>query len=568
MIAAIYARKSTDQNGVADDAKSVTRQIEHARAYAIRKGWSVDDSCVFVDDGVSGAEFANRPGFLRLMNALKPKPRFQALVMSEESRLGREAIETAYALKQIVTVGVRVFFYMEDRERTLDSPTDKIMLSLTAFSDELEREKARQRTYDAMVRKARAGHVTGGRVFGYDNERVDGHVVRHINRDEAAVVRRIFDLCVKGHGKIAIAKLLNAEGAPAPRSQQGRPRAWAPSSVREVLYRETYRGVVVWNRSRKRDTWGKVAPHARPESDWLRVPVPKLRIVSDDLWQAAHARLDQTREAYLRNTNGKLWGHPLNGIAAKYLLTGLARCGFCGGSLEVRSRSHGRRRVFFYACSSYYRRGRTVCPNRLEVPLVETEAAVIAALEQELLTPDFAERIVRKVLTRAVPTGPALDEARAKFQTEHAAVVREIDHLTETLATVGVSRAVTDKLKAREARRDHLERELVALLRGDQVAGLEVSRLEGLAREKVLEWRGLLRRHVPQARQILRKMLRDRLVFRPERRGTQQGYRFTGEGTIMQLLTGLVPDFSQAVASPTGDETQWTRKIPGEVKAA
>ena len=40
--------------------------------------------------------------------------------------------------KQLVTAGVRVFFYLEDRERTLDSPTDKIMLSLTAFADELE----------------------------------------------------------------------------------------------------------------------------------------------------------------------------------------------------------------------------------------------------------------------------------------------------------------------------------------------------------------------------------------------------------------------------------------------
>ena len=40
-----------------------------------------------------------RPGFLRLMTALKPRPSFQVLVMSEESRLGREQIETAYALK-------------------------------------------------------------------------------------------------------------------------------------------------------------------------------------------------------------------------------------------------------------------------------------------------------------------------------------------------------------------------------------------------------------------------------------------------------------------------------------
>src|SRR6476660_2861254 len=106
------------------------------------------------------------------MNALKPRPSFQVLVMSEESRLGREAIETAYALKQLITAGVGVFFYLEDRERRLDSPTDKIMMSLTAFADELEREKGRQRTYDAMQRIARAGHVAGGRVFGYDNVEV------------------------------------------------------------------------------------------------------------------------------------------------------------------------------------------------------------------------------------------------------------------------------------------------------------------------------------------------------------------------------------------------------------
>jgi DNA invertase Pin-like site-specific DNA recombinase len=110
VFAAIYARKSTDQSSVADEQKSVARQVDHARQYAARKGWTVSNEHVFIDDGISGAEFAARPGFLRLMNALKPRPAFQVLVMSEESRLGREAIETAYALKQIVTSGVRAWF--------------------------------------------------------------------------------------------------------------------------------------------------------------------------------------------------------------------------------------------------------------------------------------------------------------------------------------------------------------------------------------------------------------------------------------------------------------------------
>ena len=146
----------------------------------------------------------------------RPRPAFDALVMSEESRLGREAIETAYALKQIIAAGVRVWFYPDDTERTLDSPTDKILLSVTAYADELEREKARQRTYDAMIRKARAGHVTGGVCFGYRNVEVtvpgpDGqprrsHLEWRIEPAEAAVLVRIFQLTADGWGGTRIAR--------------------------------------------------------------------------------------------------------------------------------------------------------------------------------------------------------------------------------------------------------------------------------------------------------------------------------------------------------------------------
>src|SRR5438445_10474060 len=126
MIAAIYARKSTVQAGARDKSDSVERQLEHARAYAARKGWTIAEEHVYVDDGISGAEFGDRrPGLARLLNALKPRPAFQMLVMSEESRLGRESIEVAYALKTLVQAGVRIFLYLEDRERAIDSPTEK-----------------------------------------------------------------------------------------------------------------------------------------------------------------------------------------------------------------------------------------------------------------------------------------------------------------------------------------------------------------------------------------------------------------------------------------------------------
>ncbi len=115
MICAIYARKSNEQSGLADESKSVARQVEHARAYAVPKGWSVADAYVYVDDGISGAEFGDRrPGLARLLNTLAAPLPFRVLIMSEESRLGREQIETAWTLKRILDAGVRVFFYLDN----------------------------------------------------------------------------------------------------------------------------------------------------------------------------------------------------------------------------------------------------------------------------------------------------------------------------------------------------------------------------------------------------------------------------------------------------------------------
>ena len=75
MIAALYARKSTDQGDLADIERSVARQVEHATAYAQRKAWTIDPAHVYVDDGISGAEFKNRPGLARLLTALDRTPR-------------------------------------------------------------------------------------------------------------------------------------------------------------------------------------------------------------------------------------------------------------------------------------------------------------------------------------------------------------------------------------------------------------------------------------------------------------------------------------------------------------
>jgi DNA invertase Pin-like site-specific DNA recombinase len=550
MIAGIYARKSTEQNGIADEQKSVARQIEHARQYAQRRGWDVDQRSIFVDDGISGAEFANRPGYVRLLNALKPKPRFQVLIVSDLDRLGRESIETSMAIKTLNQAGVRVFAYLTDTEIKLDSPIDALIVQVQAFGAAIERQKAGQRTYDALVRKAKAGHVTGARVFGYDNVRVDGHVERRINEQEAAVIRKIFEWCAKGYGQIAIAHRLNEERAMAPRAQHGRPVAWASSTVREVLRRPLYKGVVVYNATKKRDTWGRVKAQRRPQSEWIIVPAPALCIVPERLWKAAHARLEATRQTYLRANGGHLHGRPCDGRAAKYLLTGLAKCGLCGGSLEVRSRSHGtgreRTRKYFYACSSYYRRGKAVCPNKLEVPLDATDAEVIAAVQAEVLSPAFVENVVRRLLTRATAHGPGREARRTALHAERATLERELARLVETAASVGPSPAVKVGIKARDQRLEAIDGELSALDQAD-VSDIERTRLEAIARKHAADWAGLLKRHPAQGRSILAKVLRAKLEFRPEQQRGRRGVRFSAPASIVPLLTGLVPVFHERV---------------------
>jgi hypothetical protein len=61
MIAAIYARKSTERKRHRGRAEVDRATGDHARQYAAKKGWTFDESVIFVDDGISGAEFSNRP---------------------------------------------------------------------------------------------------------------------------------------------------------------------------------------------------------------------------------------------------------------------------------------------------------------------------------------------------------------------------------------------------------------------------------------------------------------------------------------------------------------------------
>jgi DNA invertase Pin-like site-specific DNA recombinase len=531
MIAAIYARKSTDQN-LPDEEKSVTRQVEHATAYAQRRGWTVALDHVYQDDGISGAEFVKRPGFLRLMNALKPRPPFQVLIMSEESRLGREAIETSYALKQLIDAGVRMFTYLDDRERTLGSALDKVMLSLTNFASEMEREKGRQRTQDAMQRKAARGHVAGGKVYGYRNVDREDHVALVIEPAQAAIIQRIFDEIARGRGFARVAQLLNREGIPGPRPGHG----WAMTGVRAIVFRDTYRGRLIYGRTRWVDKGGTKIKQDVPEHEWVTVDAPALRIIAEDAWAAAHARLERTRHTYV--IGGRLGGRPEAGIESRHLLSGFVLCGVCMGSMHAirRTSRRGAPRIY-YVCNGWRVDG--TCRNAWSLPLPDLDAAVVAALREDVLTPDLVDDVAARAVELWGQQHAGLDARRRGLEGELRRVERELGRFTEAIASGEAPPTILEAMRARERRRGDLTAQL------EHVDGLErtarpamTAALRADLRGRLESWDALLRSNPIEARPVLRRLLVGRLT--PRQLPAGRFYEFSGTATYGELLAGVV----------------------------
>ncbi len=590
-LAAIYVRKSTEQHGITDDEKSVTRQVDHAKAYAAKKGWIVVPEHVYQDDGISGVEFRKRPGFNRLMAALEPHPAFQVLIMSEESRLGRDQIETLNALKQIIEAEVRIFVYLDDREVILGDATQTAMVQLRGFAAAAEREQASKRTHDALLRKAKSLHVTGGRVYGYtsvdvlgepdqDGRRKRLYVRREINPEQAAVVRRIFQLYANGLGLTKIAKTLNAEGVAPPRRDA---RGWAGTAIREILRRELYQGIVVWDRSQKIVRGGTKRQRTRPEDQWQRIEAPHLRIVSEELWQAVQTRREQAAASFPRNRQGgTLLGRPAQVYGdSPYLLTGFTACAVCGGAIGGMTQYHGtgpverRKRVTFYGCTTRRKRGPCICSNQVVLRQQIVDTVVLDAVGG-VLDSRVIEAAIDKAMARLRASQGQHRDRMAQIERERSTVEARLGRLMEALLRGGSLETVVSQIKAEEERKRALTTELERLASAERIRALDASQIKRDLAARVEDVKAVLGRHTPQGRQILRTLLDGKIVMEPVVEDTRRGYRLSGRLNIGRLLQGevfrvLAPAVasdgsnSLTVVAPTGFNGGWKDRLKFEI---
>jgi len=536
MIAAIYARKSTEQDGADADAKSVARQLENARAFALAKGWRVPDRHAYSDDAISGAETKKLVNRQRLLGALDATPPpFQVLIMRDASRFSRRDGDEAFGeLKRIAQRGIEIWFYQDGGSRfAFGNFGDNVVGFVRAEMNAEYRRQIAKWTSEAMMRKAKQGHSTGGSTFGYTNIQINGHTERRINEAEAKVVRRIFSLCGSGYGYTAIAKQLSAERAVTPRQAPGRVPGWSPSSVSEVLRREAYRGQIIYNRRQRRDNEGGTTMVLRPESEWIRVERPDLRVVTAAAWSAAHARIDGARRQVASVVDGGARRHRRD-IKSRFLLSGFVRCAMCGGGISaLAGRSYG--------CISYHKRGSSVCANGLRLPIATLDEAVLKTLREDVLRPAAVKAIIDGVFVRLA--APNRVKTVSRSRADLSRLDAQIAHLTDAIAEGGHLPPLLDALQQRQAQREDLR---ATLAQQDATAGVRYDRatIERKVQHAVSDWRQSLTAHSVRSRQVLREILAGPMTLTPDGRS----YRFEGEDVVGRLLLGKVglPTFNES----------------------
>lgn len=469
---AIYARYSCEEQREA----SIEDQIRNCRAAAERNGWVVVEEYIRFDAAMTGRTTAGREGLANLIRLAKqhPKP-FDCILIDDTSRLGRYLPDVLRECDRLMHHGVFLYF-ASDR---LDSrePSFRIMHIFKGFRDEDFVRDLGNKIHRGQEGRILKGYVAGNTCYGYQNvpileETRKGSfgrpaligVKQEIIPAQAEVVRQIMQMRTEGLSFGRIAQRLIAELVAPPRNpNKAVIPAWYPSTIKQITNNELYRGWRVWNRKQNvfNQAEGKKSRRNRATSEWIRVEVPELRIISDELWDKVQAMNRQRGDSYAKQ---RLGGLNRSEFSRAYLFSGVLYCGICGSPYSVIC---GKAPNVRYGCPNY--RFRKTCTNRVTILRKRLEQQLIAALSRNLLRPELEDDIARqfseqlkaaveneaRLANEAVSNGPRLREQRSELQRQAANVV-------DAIRQHGISPFLSTELATLESSLAEIDRQLVA----------------------------------------------------------------------------------------------------------
>lgn len=329
--AIILARVSTA--GQAEEEVSIPRQLERGRVKAAELGAEVVKE--YVEEGVSGRKerrdvFQEAVDYCTLMKV-------DYFVLWSTSRFSRNRAVAAWTKYNLRRAGTELVYVSQD----IDVKTDAGWLLegvFELFDEQLSRTISKD-TLGSMMRNAGAGYFNGGNApFGYavvpDGKRKRLAVLE----EEAAIVRRMFAMCLEGSGCTAIALWLNGHGF------MHRGAKWTKDAVMYVLKNWASVGYVTFNKT------NHATRSKRPPSEWIRTK--------------SHAAIIDEQQFKLAQDliGARMPERELGSPKSTFIFTGLLKCGDCGAAMQIRTGTSsskdkaGEPKVYsYYQCGSSLR---------------------------------------------------------------------------------------------------------------------------------------------------------------------------------------------------------------------
>ncbi|AXC51053.1 recombinase family protein [Paracoccus suum] len=416
--AVIYARYSTDLQRKA----SIEDQARLCQERANHEGWTLTE--VFSDMAISGATML-RPGLQALLDRAS-RGKFAIVLAEALDRLSRDQADIATLYKQLSFNGVRIITLAEGE-------ISELHVGLKGTMNQLFLKDLADKTRRGLRGRVETGRSGGGNSFGYDVVRrigKDGEPVtgeRTINIDEAEIIRRVFREFADGRSPKAIARRLNADGVPGPRGALWRDTAIRGHRIRGtgLLNNELYIGRLVWNRLRymKDPATGRRVSRLNPVDALIITDVPEMRLVEQELWERVKTRQgeidNEPRIIAIKAT--RFWERKRQ----IHLLTGLLRCGCCGGGFAAVGRD-------YVACSASRKLG--TCKQRVSIRRTVLEEAVLSLLRNRLMQPEAVAMFIKAVAQETNVRNGTASADRAKQLSERTMTARKLEGLYDAIA--------------------------------------------------------------------------------------------------------------------------------------
>lgn len=234
-IVAVYARVSTEHEA---QVSALENQVQYYDSILEKHlEWELYDR--YIDEGITGTSVKKRKNFMRMMEDAS-KGKFDLIITREVSRFARNTVDALQQTRLLKSQGVEVYF-TDDNIWTMNDEDGELRLTIMATLAQNESKKISSRVKAGQqISFQNAVPYGNGNILGY-NRTKEGFV---INENQAATVRRIFDLYLDGNGVRKIQFILEQEER---LTATGLTR-WSAGNISRVLRNPFYCGIIVYRK--------------------------------------------------------------------------------------------------------------------------------------------------------------------------------------------------------------------------------------------------------------------------------------------------------------------------------